>query len=280
MKSPFRFLITALALSTTLATAATPKVITKLPYIISKPGDYALSKTLNYTGNTDAITVQADDVTIDLRGNLLNYAGTDGATITFAAILGVGRKNVTVRNGTIRGFFRGVFFEDNANSAGITVENIVADHCTFLGLQVKGRAAIVRHNRVRNVGGSTAFTTQRYGIFLQSVGGMLSDNVVTDVRLDGATLNSYGIFLTGSESLVAQRNSALNSQESANSDTLGLYVENCPGAFIEGNRIARFETGLAIKTSLGLVFRDNTVTSGLLTYNASSGVIDGGGNVP
>ncbi len=78
--------------------------ITSLPYTITTPGFYYLAKDLTMTASfgppASGITVNADNVTIDLMGFSLVCSGsgdTSGIGIS-------GRKNVEVRNGTVSGF--------------------------------------------------------------------------------------------------------------------------------------------------------------------------------
>ena len=79
--------------------------ITSVPYEIKNPGFYYLSGNLTYSGSTNAITVSADDVTLDLMGFSLTNSGAPGTT---NGIHMSGRSNVEIRNGTVRGFYRGV----------------------------------------------------------------------------------------------------------------------------------------------------------------------------
>lgn len=72
--------------------------INSLPYTINTPGFYYLAKNLTSAGN--GITINVDDVTIDLMGFSLIGPGADSS-------IGIdlpGRTNVEIRNGTVRGF--------------------------------------------------------------------------------------------------------------------------------------------------------------------------------
>jgi hypothetical protein len=77
--------------------------ITSLPRTITAPGYYYLGSNLSYSGG-DAITVDADNVTLDLGGFVL----TGPSNNNYAAVSMLSRSNVEVRNGTVTGWAFGV----------------------------------------------------------------------------------------------------------------------------------------------------------------------------
>jgi hypothetical protein len=79
--------------------------ITSVPYEIKNPGFYYLGGNLTYSGTGNAITVSADDVTLDLMGFSLTKSGLKGNTRGIYMSI---RHNVEIRNGTVRGFDYGV----------------------------------------------------------------------------------------------------------------------------------------------------------------------------
>ena len=97
--------------------------IAAVPFTIKEPGAYCLKKSLTFAGghrtiavgSTDvpidfggtAILVGANDVVIDFRGHALD--GTPAGPLSDAVgVRAHGRRNVTLRNGTIRGFHEGI----------------------------------------------------------------------------------------------------------------------------------------------------------------------------
>jgi hypothetical protein len=54
--------------------------ITSVPYIITQPGFYYLGGNLSYNATGNAITVNANDVTIDLMGCTLSCTTGSGIT--------------------------------------------------------------------------------------------------------------------------------------------------------------------------------------------------------
>lgn len=87
--------------------------ISSIPTTITQPGFYYFTKNLSHTSGAAAIDVQADDVTIDLMGFVLdgNGANADGVS--------TGNTNVTIRNGTIRSFSNGINLGSTAGSVQV-----------------------------------------------------------------------------------------------------------------------------------------------------------------
>jgi len=157
------------------------RYITAVPFTISVRGHYCFAndvRTNLSTGN--AITILADDVLLDLNGFSLD--GTAAGTGTNAnGIFTFDRRHVTVRNGTVRGFFDGVQLgAGGARVAGNTVERIRAD-LNVVGIAVLGLGGghVVRDNVVTNSG---AAPVERNGIGIAVYGGAdVVNNVVTHI---------------------------------------------------------------------------------------------------
>jgi len=78
-------------------------LVSELPYTISQPGMYRLSGDLSLsTHDTNGLTINADNVTLDLNGHSLTgpgkAAGTSGHGVYVSSI----QHNITIRNGTVR----------------------------------------------------------------------------------------------------------------------------------------------------------------------------------
>ncbi len=77
--------------------------IAEIPYTISSSGSYIVVDDLSTTAtNTNGITIDADNVTLDLNGHAIigpgKAAGTSGAGIDVAGT----QYNIAIRNGTVR----------------------------------------------------------------------------------------------------------------------------------------------------------------------------------
>jgi parallel beta-helix repeat protein len=102
--------------------------ITSLPYTITAPGFYYLTKNLSHNGT--AITVNADNVTIDLMGFSLIGPGKESGSNY--GILMSGRTNVEIRNGSITGF----------GSSGIRDSELTGNHHRVINVRVIGNGGM------------------------------------------------------------------------------------------------------------------------------------------
>jgi parallel beta-helix repeat protein len=227
--------------------------IANLPFVITAQGVYCLTGDLvtgMSTGN--AIEIQTNNVTIDLNGHKLGGQAAGPGTQT-NGIYALDHSNITVKNGTIRGFRLGVFLKDDtpgyAGTGGHVLENLRADGNTVGGLYVQGRGNIIRSNQVVS-SGNTAPTSwpQTYGI--QAVGPsarVLNNDVNGTTAGDGATAS-------------------------------GIYLDSASNSFLENNRISdttgkMIVYGIFILNSQNVAVRENTVNNALrgIFFSSSSG---------
>ena len=127
-----------------LAGNVTPGDTPGYPVTLSLPGSYRLSGNLAPEGRVNGIDVTAPEVTIDFNGFRLHG---------FRASLGIyaTQRNLTVRNGTIRGF----------NEHGIFAQ---------------GEGAIVEDMRI---------STNSIGVFINSIFARIVNNTITNNRAFG-----------------------------------------------------------------------------------------------
>ncbi len=130
------------------------KAITKFPAVISKPGAYVLAQNLVLKGTSgDAITVNADDVVIDLNDHTLTNEPPAGGNPTGAyCIYSFNHNNLTVRNGTIAGFYDGVYTSSGTDPGVTQVEKVTFYNCSEAGLNVAGDVEEVRDCRAESCG--------------------------------------------------------------------------------------------------------------------------------
>ncbi|MBU4233609.1 MAG: hypothetical protein KKF43_13920 [Proteobacteria bacterium] len=158
--------------------------ITSVPYTISTPGFYYLSGNLTFSAGGQAISINADDVTLDLMGFSLTYSGTSDAIGIYVQ----GRKNVEIRNGTVRGFSSGVVEASN-NAINYRAINVRATG-NNTGFLFYGTNHLIK--------GCNASNNSNVGIYLRS--GIITDCVASN--------NNYGINVSGPSNVLG--NAAFN----------------------------------------------------------------------
>jgi copper-binding protein NosD len=210
-------------------TLCTP--IAALPTTIAAPGIYCLTSDfdLNMAAG-DAILIAANNVVIDLNGHKIgNLAAGPG---TFAqGITAEDRQNITIRNGTLRGFMRAIAIEGTApftTSQGHLVEDIRADRNTLIGILVRGRGCLIRRNRAMLTGGSTAVSDRAATRAIEAQGPsnrVLDNDVITVVpQASGA---AFGILLQEStDALVVDNRITRTSQAIHFNASTGKYRDN------------------------------------------------------
>jgi Periplasmic copper-binding protein (NosD) len=117
--------------------------ITSLPYTINQPGNYYLTGNLTMPTSGVGITINANDVTLDLGGFMLEGNGVGNEAVYFAPQFGGDLwHSITVRNGGAHGWTQYGFELDGANAiiaedlqaygnnVGIIVKNGTLTNCS------------------------------------------------------------------------------------------------------------------------------------------------------
>ena len=249
-------------------------VITSLPYTISTQGIYCLKGHLGTSMTSgNAIEINTNNVVIDLNGYKIGGLGA-GPDTWASGIYAYQRQNITIRNGTVRGFFWGISLDsgDLTTSQGHLVEGIRADMNTFGGIGVVGRGNIIRNNQVVDTGGHSvgARGIQVYG----SGNRVINNNVYGTVGNPGlAGYDSIGINLWYGQGSIVENNRVSNSILS--SDSCGVEVYDSANVLAINNGVTNMDYGIVYSGSSTGKYRDN-VTSGVTT--PYTGGTDAGGN--
>jgi hypothetical protein len=166
--------------------------ITVAPITISTHGIYCLTHNLNVSlASGIAITIAANDVVLDLNGWALVNGGQRSTTASGIRVAGVRR--VSIRNGTVRGFFAGVEILGVGPSSGPAVTGHVVEDLRVIGSRFSGISVtigngdVVRNNIVLNTGGTD--TSGAFGILVNQRTRVLNN----DVGVVRATVSAYGI---------------------------------------------------------------------------------------
>jgi len=250
-------LLTASAMAGAEVTDCTE--ITGLPFDVKEPGIYCLKTNLSVSlpfGGV-ALTIHADDVVIDLNGHTMEASGPTSAVAVFADA----QKDVTVRNGTIRGFGGAVDLGGFTSAAqGNIVEDVRAEGSSAIAIKVAGAGSVVRHNVVVRTGGSSGGSI---GILGLGSGVHILDNEVAEtVEAPGA--QALAINVANAPGAVVQGNVIANAALGP-SDSVGIFVSpTCPNASVVGNHVANLRKGLYLLSSV--LYRDNTVGGAITAF--------------
>lgn len=219
--------------------------ITSLPATISQQGIHCFKQdlsSLSPTGN--AITISVNNVIIDMNGFKLGGLGA-GAATTAIGIYAFDRQNITIRNGSIRGFGRNVYLDATGDgssgaSRGHIVEDMRIEAGRLLGIHIEGRHTIVRNNFVLDTGNGSG--TIARGIFVQNgPGHTIIGNVVSGVTEVGEVA---GILVSAAPGVIVRGNQI---HEVSATNAFGIQVHSSPQAIIQGNSI-----GTSIAADVGI----------------------------
>lgn len=217
-------------------------VITALPATITTPGTWCLKQDLaTLLASGSAITVKANDVTLDCNDFKLDGSGAGVSTKTFG-IRAVDVSNVTVRHCNVRGFSTGIYI--SGVNGGHLVEDNRLDSNTATGIRVDGDGAVVRKNIVLDTGGSSV-VTRSDGIYTRYSVDIL-DNTVAGVFANTGSTN--GIYTDSNASGSVSNNRVRGVLRSATGPAAGIYSANSGRMTLHRNNI----TGNASASSIGL----------------------------
>ncbi|MEM8834457.1 MAG: right-handed parallel beta-helix repeat-containing protein [Planctomycetota bacterium] len=151
-------------------------------FLISEPGSYYLTGNVSVTnGFASGITVISNDVTIDLNGFTLEGNGSsgDGIFANFAQ-----PRNITVRNGTVRGFNNGIRLR--TDSINGRLEDLLVENNSAIGAQVgfdfSVRDCVFRDNGTTGFSARSRLSLKDSSFISNAVTGVSGENDSTVVN--------------------------------------------------------------------------------------------------
>jgi hypothetical protein len=223
--------------------------IMSTPYVIPAPGIYCLNNSL-----TGSINIQASDVVLDLNGHVLQSA-TPGSG---SAVSAFDRANITVRNGTIRGYHTAIQIGGRGSRSHL-IERLRITDSADNAILLEGDGSVVRHNMLLNNGYDPG-PGARFVLYAGGDGIHIADNQVVESGI-GATGEVVGIRTNGSG--VAVERNVVSNAEVGTHYSRGIIVNGSASArnSVVGNRVVNMKIG--IMNGFGFagpaVFMDNTV---------------------
>jgi hypothetical protein len=187
-------------LASAIASAETTQcnLITSVPVTLGTPGNYCLRNDLQMPpgANVPAITITADNVTVDLNAHRITGPGLG---VNQVGVSSIAHGGITVRNGALSNFIQAVVIVGNTSTA--LVEDLEVN-TTVTAISVDG-VSVIRRNRVNN--------SSANGIYIPgNANGMviISDNVVTNI---GTSTSSPAAGIGASyQTIIVERNVVAN----------------------------------------------------------------------
>jgi hypothetical protein len=247
--------------------------ITSVPFFIHASGVYCLKRSLRTSIVADGIHIRADDVVVDLNGHVLeNSAGSVGGQ---SGIRAVDSSNVVVRNGTVRGFFAGVFFQSLGR--GNVVEGMRLEHNIAYGVNSQGPGAIVRNNVVLGTGpGVSSHVTTGLQIDKGDFAVVTGNQVLHTIGNPNSNFQRLeGISVINSVGALIARNVVSGQPGSDVSSGIVLLVGGRNSVI--GNRIVNMRTGISIGSEQPSVYHSNVVGGATTPFLIGRGVTTAGG---
>lgn len=281
--------------------------ITELPYVISEPGSYCLTKNLTHTDRyTNAIEVDVNNVTIDLGGYSL-IGPTSSYNESCSGIYMDMCNNIEIRNGTITNFpNRGIFSDVtdvNNVTSGIRIISVRVTTTGAEGIFLNGLHHTIMNCMVTNTlleveqghGGITCASfssvidnvVSRQGIFgIQTLDGCtIRNNTVAECNYGivpgyGCSIVDNTIYFTGDGIWLAEVDGCLvKGNTIRDSNRNGILIEGFDNT-IEENLVSSSEIGF------NFIYGDNVYANNRALYNGTNfggqvprNVYDGGGNI-
>jgi nitrous oxidase accessory protein NosD len=237
--------------------------ITSLPAVISSQGVYCLTGHLA-TGQTSgsAMTIVVPNVVLDLNGWKLGGQGAGKGTA--ATGISSDQANLTIKNGTVRGFRYGI----SLSGAGAVVEDILADQNTMVGIRVDGEGSVVRRNQIVKTGGSTvAPNTWASGISSQASGVLIEENTVSGLYPVG-TGTAVGIEMDGADNSVVRGNAVSGSTTPPAG--YGIHVRPSSGVAVVANAISSFDVGVYYDPAASGIYARNVADGCTTKYSGGT----------
>ena len=174
--------------------------ISSLPYTISASGSYYITGDLTGVTGQHGLTIEANDVTIDLMGHSL--IGPDPNNGTENGIYMNGRSNIEIRNGTVCNFLHGIYEDDAENSNIHRIIDIRAISNMACGIYLSGCGNLVKnctaaYNLQRGISaslgstliGNTACFNLLHGIYVPGQCLLNNNTAYSNNLSDGGYLN-------------------------------------------------------------------------------------------
>jgi hypothetical protein len=232
-----------------------------LPLVITEPSSYYFAEDISFEpNNTHAITIECNDVTIDLMGYALtgpNSTGYDGIHMD-------GRTNVEINNGTVRDFYYGIYASSGSSHLVIGVR-VVSNGSH--GIYLSGWGHLIKNCTA--VGNAGSGISSGMGSIL--TGNTSYNNSGTGIYgYNGSTLTGNTCYSNGTLGISTYNSSTITGNSCYDNGGTGISANY--GCVITSNTCYSND-GVGINTGSG-----STITGNACYDNDHTGIITGSGS--
>ncbi len=254
------------AFAQTAAPAIAATAISKVPYLITKPGLYLLKKDLVFTptiaASGQAITINADDVTLDLGGHVISTSAPQNGTNTTRGIglASAPTIHTTIRNGVLRNFNQGIYLSAGGAAARVLIEDMFISNSGTDGIRVEATSIEIRRCKIVDTGYNQAIN----GTFGISAFGEGTTRIVDNDISNSAYTTGFLATGISTSSGIVERNRVRG--------TPGIIGISCDGkSFALDNVISGFQTGIQSATT-DVKYRGNTTFDCTTPFSSGTAV--------
>ena len=238
-------------------------VIYSLPFIAETAGSYVFAGNLTHT-TTDpgsCITVNADNVTIDLNGFSLIGSGQTAGCECHGISTG-GKSNIKILNGTISDFAGNGIYDLSPNTNGVNIKNITTASNGGHGIFLNGKSHTISQ--------SVAFNNLTGGIFVQNSSKVLTNTVYDNTGVgiateNGATILTNTVYNNSGPGITTINGSTLTQNNVYENTGNGIVTND--GCTLLSNTVYE-NTGDGIVCNNGSTLSNNTVHN-----NTGTGIV-------
>lgn len=247
--------------------------ITRVPFTITSPGRYCLSKHIKTTMVTGkAITIESDNVVLDMNGFTLE--GVLDENTEAIGIYALHRNNLTIKNGSISGFNTAIFLDAESSDLPIIpcdnniIEQIRAVGNLNYGIRTAGDGNIVRNNVIQEFSHTGIHMEGQHIEQEGMVSGVISGNIISRGGRQGS-----GVTLTYCHGVLIK-----NNHISRVKVCITLVGQRTEHVLISDNQFIYARVGIDVVMGHGPCKYTNTLTTGVGTLFQGSGGIPVGIN--
>lgn len=210
---------------------------------IDEPGRYCLASDVALPGGVE---IRASEVDVDLQGHCIVGTGDRKSTVS-GIVVAAGLRNVSIRNGCVRGFMQGITAaaaEGVPNSSGITVDRMDLRANWFRGIRLVADDTRITRNLIQEIGGSELYSDAfAMGIEVEGDRCLIESNVVRNVYPTGSG-EGIGISLSRLKfhACTVRDNTILNDRLPVTGRTFGIWAPN--RSLVTGNVISTMTYGI------------------------------------